>query len=147
MGFILSTDDSQHYRTECYRIETGGRKMAEKYAYMRNVQCGEREIPLTCPLCEGKYFYYRDVYADILVGFKDVDKHLICRDCGKVQIFSDDSIIIDILTPVEKWEQRFIFEGENKERRLLKILSDEKNYDEDARTAARNLLGKLNRKR
>ena len=114
-----------------------------KDAYMRNVQCGEREIPLTCPLCGGKYFYYRDVYADIFAGFKDIDRHLICRDCGKVQVFSEDSIIIDILTPVEKWEQRLVFEGENKERRLLKIMKDTKNYNEDARTAAENLLKKL----
>lgn len=115
----------------------------EKYAYMRNIKCGEREIPLTCPLCGGNYFYYRDVYADIFAGFKDIDKHLICRDCGKVQVFSEDAIIIDMLTPVEKWEKTFIYESYNKEKKLLKIIADEKNYDADARTAAQNLLDRL----
>lgn len=114
-----------------------------KYAYMRNIKCGDREILLTCPLCGGKYFYYKDVYADIYAGFKEIDMHLSCRDCGKVQVFSDYSVITDNLTPVEQWEKTFIDRGENKEKKLLKILSDEKNYDEDARTAAQNLLKDL----
>ena len=42
-------------------------------AFMRNIMCGEKEIPLICPICKGKYFYSREVYADIFVGFKDID--------------------------------------------------------------------------
>ena len=122
--------------------------MAEKYACRRTVVCGTRKLPISCPLCGGDRFYYREIAVDVYVsiGFRDIDKNLICSNCGKIQIFSDDAVIEDLLTPVEQWEKNIIDWGDNKEKKLLKILKDTKNYNEDARTAAENLLKKLKHK-
>lgn len=112
---------------------------------------GEREIRLKCPICGGEKFFKQEARVNTSLFTELFDKfvyYYVCEDCSHMIWMENDQAErkpAKPLSPVEEWENKLRLWGyANDAMALWKIIGDKK-YHEDAHTAARNLLEKLNK--
>lgn len=121
--------------------------MTKKVAMERNIYLGEKEIELVCPICGGKKFFKRSTLMNTAgMTFLDLDwvnpeaTNFICEDCTYIFWFMEDPETKKTedrpLTRAEEYEISF---EKHSNDALYKILNG-KGYNDDAKTAARNLL-------
>ena len=116
----------------------------------RFLKVGDREVMLKCPICGGEKFYKQDARVNTSVFTSVLDNfayYYACQGCSYMIWMEKDTErrIINQLTPVAMWERKFrAWRYADDEEALRKVLADD-GYHEDAHTAARNLLEKLNK--
>ena len=125
--------------------------MGKKIAEARTIYLDEREIELVCPICGCKKFFKRSTLMNTKgMTFFDMDwadseaTNFICEDCTYIYWFMEDPETKKPkgrpLTRAEEYEISF---AKLSDKKLQKIL-DDKGYNDDAKTAAKNLLRKRN---
>ena len=121
--------------------------MTKKTAMERKIYLGERDIQLVCPICGGKKFFKRATLMNTAgMTFLDLDwanpeaTNFICEDCTYIYWFLEDPETKrptdKPLTRAEEYEISF---DKLSNEKLYKILEG-KSYNDDAKTAAKNLL-------
>ena len=121
--------------------------MAKPEATERILYVDEREIELICPICGGKRFYDRKTLMNTagmtFLGYDWLNAeatNFICADCSYIYWFMTDPTIQPEkpreLTPVQRYEKQF---EDYPEATLYKICFG-REYSDDKKKAARNVL-------
>ncbi len=119
----------------------------KKTAMERTIYVGDREIELVCPICGGKKFFQRLTLMNTVgMTFFDLDwanpeaTNFICKDCSYIFWFMDDPTTKpEGKQPLTRQEEYEIAFKDYSHVKLYKIIND-KNYNEDAKAAAKALL-------
>ena len=116
-------------------------------AMERTVYVKDRELELVCPICGGKKFFERKTLMNTMgMTFMGYDwlnpeaTNFVCEDCSYIYWFMEDPTIPPSKEkPLTRAEQYEIDFKDDSNEKLYKVLYG-KEYNDDAKTAAKNLL-------
>ena len=119
----------------------------KQVAMERTVHVGEREIELVCPICGGKKFFERTTLMNTagmtFLGWDWANSeaiNFVCEDCTYIFWFmKDPTIAIPKDRPMSRAEQYEIDFRTYSNDALYNILNG-KDYNDDAKAAAKSLL-------